>query len=136
MKTQNCECRRSCIGYATVASIVVGIITCILRYTGIIVFTPAFLWVTLGVAVVYLALDLLTSSILGICKRCVCERISAQLVGILGTVITSVILLGITFEATSVLGAILAGILLFFFFLMITASACLVKCKLNCEDYE
>lgn len=133
MKTQECDCRHSCIEYATVASIVIGVIAGILRYTAVITFTPAFLWVTLGIAVVYLALDLLTSSIPGKRKKCVCERLRAQLTGILGTVLTSIILLGVAFAATSVLGAIIAGLLMFFFSLMITATACLIKCKENCD---
>ena len=95
-----------------------------------ITLTPAFLWVLLGIAVVYLAVALLTSASLCICRRrdCTNTPLTLILVGILGTILTSIILLGVTFPATSVLGAIIAGALLLFFFLFITSTACLIKC--------
>ena len=131
----SCSCNRGsqCSLLAIGASAIVGIIATLLTITAVITVTPAFLWVTLGFAVVYLALGLLTSSIPGKRKKCVCERLRAQLTGILGTVLTSIILLGVAFAATSVLGAIIAGLLMFFFSLMITSTACLIKCKENCD---
>ena len=128
-----CDCRSNCTGIAVIASVIIGIITAFLQITAVITVTTVFLWVVLGIAVVYLALGLLTSSIPGKRKKCVCERLRAQLTGILGTVLTSIILLGVAFAATSVLGAIIAGLLMFFFSLMITSTACLVKCKENCD---
>lgn len=121
-----------CIGGSVIASIVIGIIAAILRYTAVITLTPAFLWVTLGVAIVYLGITLLTPGSRH-AGSCLCESLSAFLAGILGTVLTSVILLGVAFAATSVLGAIISGALLFFFSLTVTTAVCLIKCKYGCR---
>jgi hypothetical protein len=42
-------------------------------------------------------------------------------------------LLGITFAATSIIGSIISGALLFFFSLMITTATCLIRCRNNCN---
>ena len=123
----NCENRFSCVTLSLIASLVIGIVTAFLQITAVITLTPAFLWVTLGIAVVYLAANLFGAR--GGC----CSALYAVLAGILGTVLFSVVLLGVTFAATSVIGAIFAGLLLFFFSLTITATACLVRCKANCD---
>ena len=135
MKTQNCDYGYNCLGYATAASLVIGIITAVLRYTAVITLTPAFLWVVFGVAVLFLVLAVLTPT-RNRDKECVCESQSARLTGILGTILTSVILLGIEFVATSFAGAVISGLLLFFFSLLITSSVCLVKCKSDCDDED
>lgn len=123
----NCENRFSCLTLGFIASLVIGVVTAFLQITAVIAVTPAFLWVTLGIAVVYLAANLFAAR--GGC----CAAVSTVLAGILGTILFSVVLLGITFAATSVIGAIIVGLLLFFFSLTITATACLVKCKANCD---
>lgn len=122
-----------CIGAGVVASIIIGIIAAVLRYTAVITLTPAFLWVTLGVALVYLGILLLTTGGRINAGACVCRSLSAVFAGILGTALTSVILLGITFVATSVLGAIISGALLFFFSLTVTSAVCLIKCRYGCR---
>ena len=130
----NCNCKFNCVGLAIIASIIIGIVTAMLRITAVITVTPAFLWVLFGIAVVYLGVMLITSTLLRSAgnRDCVCFNLPAVLVGILGTVLTSVILLAITFAATSIIGAIITGALLFFFSLILTATACLVKCIAGC----
>lgn len=135
MLTSCRSCSFGCTIIAVVASLIIGIITAFLRITAAITLTPAFLWVLLGIAVVYLAVTLVSGAIFR--KECcddLCTIVSAVLVGIIGTVLLSIILLAIEFAATSVTGAILAGALLFFFFLAITSTACLVRCFFNCND--
>ncbi len=135
MSTSCRNCKLDCIVLAVVASLIVGIITAFLRITGAIALAPAFLWVLLGIAVVYLAVLLVSAAIFreGCCDR-LCSIITALLAGILGTVLLSVVLLAIEFVATSVIGAILTGALLFFFSLTITSTACTVRCFFNCND--
>ncbi len=135
MSNLGCGCKRSCTLLAVVASVIIGVITSLLTITGVITVTPAFLWVLFGIAVVYLAIVLITASI----NRnnnggCLCSILPALLTGILGTVLTSVILLAITFAATSIIGAIITGALLLFFSLIITSTACLTKCLSGCDD--
>ena len=125
----NCEGKRDCVGISVLISIVIGVITAFLRITGVITATPAFLWVVFGIAVVYLAI--LVAAYLGQAQptvSCVRFSLSALLTGILFSILLSVILLAIPFAATSIVGAILVGLLLLFFSLTITTSACLVKC--------
>lgn len=134
MSLFNCSGRFNCTYAAVVASIAVGVITAFLTIMGVIALTPAFLWVTLGVAAVYLAVVLLATAIAQH-NTDRCSALSALLIGILGTVLFSIILLAVSFAATSVIGAIFAGILLFFLSLIFTATACYVRCiaKSNCE---
>ncbi len=128
-------CKTGCTVIAVVSSLIIGIITAFLQITAAITLTPAFLWVLLGIAVVYLAVVLISAAIFRK-ENCedLCSIVSALLVGILGTVLLSIVLLGIEFAATSVIGAIITGTLLFFFFLIVTSTACLVRCFFNCND--
>lgn len=131
----NCSCNNNCAGIALVSSLIIGIITAFLRITAVITVTPAFLWVVFGIAVVYLAVTLVTASSLG--ERadvgCVCSSLSLSLVGVLGTILFSIILLAIEFVATSIIGAIITGLLLFFFAVAISSTACLIKCIAKCN---
>lgn len=134
MANLGCNCRSTCTGLAVVASVIIGIITAILNATAIIAVTPAFLWVLFGIAALYLAVTLVTSVFIRSMsiRNCVCSALPALLAGALGTILLSIILLGIEFAATSVLGVIFTGALLFFFALLITSTACLVKCISGC----
>ena len=132
-----CDCKYNCTLTGFIASIIIGIIAAILRFTAVITVTPAFLWVVFGIAVVYLGITLIAAALTstdGGTRRCLCSVLSALLLGILGTVLFSVVLLAIEFAATSVLGAILVGLLLFSFSFTITSTACLVRCIAKCRE--
>ena len=136
MSNLNCSCKTECTGLAVIASIIIGVITAFLTFTATITITPAFLWVTLGISVVYLAVTLLATTLLrrfGV-RDCVCRILPTLLTGILGTALASLILLGVEFAATSIVGAIIAGILLLFLTLTLTTTACLAKCIAGCPD--
>lgn len=136
MSNSNCGCRIDCTGTAVVASIIIGIIGVFLRFSAVITITPAFLWVVFGIAIVYLALAFLQRC--NICRSafsgCCCSSYTTFIIGVLGTILTSLILLGITFTATSIIGAILVGLLLFFFSLLITSTVCVLRCSSACYD--
>ena len=137
MSNNNCNCRPSCTTFSIIAAAIIGVIAAFLRLTGAITVTPAFLWVLLGVSVVYLAVTLIATALLGRSGGvggCCCAIIPILLVGILGTALTSVVLLGITFAATSIVGAIITGIALFAFSLTLASTACLAKCIACDED--
>ncbi len=124
-----CENKPSCVTIAVIASAILGVVAALLQITAVITVTPAFLWVSLGIAIVYLAVLL---SITRCCQaedtcRCGNGALDAVLTGILGTAITSVILLAITFAATSIIGAILVGLLILFLSLIVSTSACLIS---------
>ena len=131
-----CKNKWDCTGIAIIASLVVGIIAAFLQITAVITVTPVFLWVAFGIAVVYLAITLIAASFAQDSGSCgsPCVALSALLLGILGTVLFAVVLLAITFAATSVIGAIIVGGLVFSFSLTLTSTACLVKHLINCCD--
>ncbi len=133
MNSTNCGCTPSCTVKSVVAALIIGVLTAFLRFTATITITPAFLWVVFGVAIGYLGITLLAPFDSGSGRDDCCKNINTFLAGLLGTVLTSLVLLGIPFTATSVIGAIITGVLLFFFSLAIISSACLIKCKYNCN---
>lgn len=138
MSMQNCNyCYRcSCTAVAVVAAIVLGIVAAFLQITGVITVTAAFLWVVLGIAVVYLGVLVITGALAREERRqsCLCDSLNALLVGILGTVLFSLILLAVGIVATSVVSAILVGILIAFFFLTVLATACYVRYLAGCSS--
>ncbi len=128
MSMIQCECKASCAGFGAIVSLILGVIAAFLQITAVITVTPAFLWVLFGIAVGFLAIGFLTCG--GCADSCSsCRSLGAFLIGALGTILLSVVLLGITFAATSVLGAILVGALVFFFFLTVTSAACLIRAR-------
>ncbi len=134
----NCNCRYNCTGLGAIASIILGVITAFLTFTATITVTPAFLWVLFGIGIGALALLLLYSVLLrrSTTRDCICNILPTVLTGILGTILATVILLGIAFAATSIIGAIITGALIFFFSLIITSLVCLVLCTAGCSDDE
>ncbi len=138
MNNRNCNGNVDCTFLSIAAGVIVGIVTAILQFTAIISVGAAFPWVALGVAIVYLIVVLAVSRGLRNLENecCICRVISVLTAGILGVVLTALILLAVTFAATSVLGAIFAGLLLGFFALIITSTVCLIKCVVTCSDEE
>lgn len=132
----NCSCRRDCTLVALIASLILGVVAAFLQITAVITVTPAFLWVALGVAVVYLGVLLVTTALTRRtpCKSCVRDTLGTVLAGILGTILSAVILLAVGITATSVVSAILVGLLVAFLTLTFTGSACLVLCLADCEN--
>ena len=132
----SCNCRRDCALLAVVASLILGIVGAFLQITGVITVTPAFLWVALGIGVVYLAVLVATTALArrGECRPCRCRSLEAVLTGILGTILFAVVLLAVGVVATSVVSAVLVGLLVASLALTFAGSACLVKCLADCDD--
>lgn len=134
MSIFGCRCRCSCLLAAVIASVIVGVVTAFLQIIGVITVTTAFLWVVLGVAVVYLGVLLVAAALSGgeEASECLCATLNALLAGILGTALLAVVLLAVGIAAASILSAVLVGALLFFFSLLLTGTACLVRSLMNC----
>lgn len=132
MSTSNCSCTGTCTTLAVIISAVVGIVAAFLRITAAITVTPAFLWTLFGIAVVYLAIILATSASVNCCDNkfpCCASRILTVLLwAIIATVLLSIVLLAVEFAATSLLGAVITGLLLLSFFLTLTETVCLIRC--------
>ncbi len=136
MSLCNCENRFGCTFWGIIASAVVGVVTAFLQITGVITVAPVFSWVFFGIAVLYLAvlLGTLSFSDRAAACRCRCTALNALLIGVLGTVLTALVILAFAFVATSIAGAIVLGLELFFFSLTVTATACLVRCLFGCGN--
>lgn len=133
-----CNCTRgvNCTVLAVISAVVVGVVTAFLQVLGIITVAAAFLPVTLGIGLGYLALLVPTAVAVhgvGLQSRCLCRSLGTLLFGVLGTLLVSLVLLAIGIVATSVLSAILVGVLLFFLWLSFAATACFVRCVTHCE---
>lgn len=134
MSNSNCRCTIGCPYISIFASIIIGIISGFLSFSAIITVTPAFLWVIFGIAVVYLAIALVLSAVSGGTENgCVCRAVVTFFTGVLGTILTSLILLAVAFAATSIIGAVITGLAIAFFALTILSVVCLIKCFVNCD---
>lgn len=130
----SCENRCSCTFFAVILSVALGVVTAFLQITGTITVAPVFSWVFGGVAVLFLLVSLISLSFneaTSVC-RCRCPSLNALLIGALGTIVTALIVLAFAFVATSIIGAIVLGLELFFFFLTVTSAACLIRCLFGC----
>lgn len=124
------ECRCVCTIYSIISSIIFGIVAAILRFKGLIAFSPVFLWALFGVSaavLVVLIAALAYGNQLRECK-CKCTILNTLLAGILGTILFSVLLLGIGCIRSIAISAVLGGLLIAFFSLAVTNTACFVKC--------
>ena len=131
----NCNCRCSCTVAALIVSAILGVLAAFLLITGIITVTPVFLWVALGIAVVYLGVQALAAALADCPDRnvCRCSALNALLAGVLGTALLSLILLAVGIVATSVVSAILVGLLVFFLGLTLIGTACYVRTLAGCD---
>lgn len=132
----NCNFKCNCTAFAVLAGVVIGIIGAFLQITGVITLTPVYLAVALGIAVVYLAVLLGAAAVSGRPSgcRCVCSALNGVLAGLLGTILLSVVLLLVGIVATSVVSAILVGLLLLFFTVAVVSSACFVRYATDCSE--
>lgn len=135
MAVFGCNNRWTCPALAVVVSALVGVVAAFLQITVVITAAPLFFQTVFAVAILLLATTLLSAALTNreSCNVCLCPALRAQLVGILGSVLVSLILLAVGFAATSIIGAVFVGLLLFFFSLALTSTACLIKC-LFCAD--
>lgn len=131
----NCNCRFNCSLLAVISAAALGVVAAFLFIAGTIAVTTTFLWVALGIGVVYLA-GLVIASTRCRCTdptSCLCRALDALLAGILGTILISLVLLAVGIVATSTLSAVLVGLLAFFLWLTVASAACYVRCAADCD---
>lgn len=134
-----CGCpqyRFSCTVVSVILSVVVGVIAAFLQITGVFTLTPVALVVVAAVAAVYLGALVLTALVPGRRDRSgdCCRSLNVLLVGLLGTIFLGALLLAVGIIATSVISAILVGILIGLVSLTLLVSACLVRCLTACAE--
>lgn len=131
-----CNCKCSCSLLSAVAGLIIGVIAAFLQITGTITVTVTLLWVLAGVSVAYLGILLLTSGVQQNDSRCgcLCSALNALLIGALGTILFAAILLAVGIVATSVISAILVGLLTASFTVLIISTACVIRCLFDCNS--
>ncbi|MGN1194407.1 MAG: hypothetical protein ACI4SB_02895 [Acutalibacteraceae bacterium] len=137
MALNDCDCKFRCVCtvYAIISSIILGLVAAVLSVCRVICFKPVFFWFLLVISIVYLAV-LIIAAVLKKDERqckCKCQILNTLLAGILGTVAISILLLGIGHCIPCGLSAVLIGVLIAFFSLTVTSTACLVKLLTMCE---
>lgn len=135
MRQSNCNARVDCAFLSIAAAIIVGIVAAIAQFTAIVTFATVFYIVAFGVAVLFLAILL---ALVPVLYRASCQNgcdfnIKLATAGILGSIVTSIILLAVGFAATSGLGAVFVGLLAAFFTLTVTSVVCAVNCAGECR---
>lgn len=128
----NCKCR--CALFSAVAALVLGVVAAFLQISGTVTVTPVFLWAALAAAVIYLGLLLVATALAARCpvSGCVCATVSSLLAGLLGTILFAAVLLAVGIVATSVVSAILFGLVVGFATLALGSTACFVKYLAGC----
>lgn len=132
----NCNWRFNCTLTAVITAVIAGVVAAFLQILGIVTLTTAFVVGALIAGVAYLAVAFLAAAKLRqgdtrLC--CLCRTLNTILVGVLGTILSSLVLLAVGITATSVLSAILVGILFFFLWLTLAATACFIRCAADCD---
>lgn len=136
MRNRGCACRPGCLFRVRIVSTVIGIVAAFLRTRAVFTVPAAFLIGAFVLAAVYLATILVVSVLLRAQpnKDCLCPVVGGALAGILTTALTATVLLVIPFGATSIVGAIVTGLLAAGVSLILGATACLVRCLAGCAE--
>lgn len=132
----NCSCRCSSAIAAIVISVIAGVVAAFLQIAGVITVAPVFLQAVFIIAVAYLGGAAIVTALACKCRssNCACSCLELVLIGALGTILFSLVLLAVGIVATSVLSAVLVGILLAFFALLLTGTACYVNNLADCGE--
>ena len=131
-----CEGKKNCTCISIIISAIVGIVASFLQIGGLFIFIPLIAVVFLAVAILFLLATLIAAGLGRITAQysCVCSALNALLTGIIGTVITSIIVLAFGIIAIGVISSIFTGLLVFFTALMILSTVCLIKAFANCTN--
>ena len=127
----NCNCRFNCTLTAVITAVIAGVVAAFLQILGLITITPTVLLGALGIGVIFLAAGIVASA--NMHRAGCCRNLNTLLIGVLGTILVALLLLAIGITATSVLSAVLVGLLLFFLWLAFAAAACLIRCNTDCD---
>ena len=134
MSCLNCNSRCNCTIIALIASVIVGVIAAFLQITGAITLPEVFLWVLFGISIAFLGILVVATALERNRTECtgLCPVLNLMLLGILGTIFFAIVLIAVGIVATSILSAILVGLLLLFFTLTLVSAACVIRCQADC----
>ncbi len=132
----NCNWRFNCTLTAVITAVIAGVAAAFLQILGVVTVTTAFVVGALITGVAYLAVGVLAAANLRRSDTrtfCLCRNLNTLLVGMLGTILSALVLLVVGITATGVVSAILVGLLLFFLWLTVATSACFIRCAADCD---
>ncbi len=130
------DCRGIRVSGVVTVSIVLGIVAAFLQFFGTITVGTTFIAAVLAAAVAYLAIALIVAGVSACCTAlapCACPLLATQLLGSIGSVLLSAVLLAIGTTA-GIVGAILFGVLILAFALMLLSTATLAWQLSRCND--
>ena len=133
MNICGCRTKCDCTLFAVIASVIVGIVTAFLSFSATLAVPSFVYWIFFGVALVLLAVALVTAPFICRSKEnfCLCTSLNTFLAGVFGTVLFSLVLLLIDLTA-GLLFSLLTGLLFGLFTLTITSVACIIKNIADC----
>ena len=135
MSLTNCTCRFNCTLVSIVTAVVLGVVAAFALISGAVTVEPVFLWTALAIGILSLwVLVAATALVRRSAASGCCDAVSGLLAGILGTILFSTILLAVGVVATSIVSAILLGILVFFLTLTFGDTACYIRCLSACDN--
>lgn len=133
--TKNCVCG-SCSLSGIIWSIIGGIAAGVLFYLGYITAIAVGIWIAFGIAAFSL-IFILSSSFLSSCNEacarfahCLRKNLKCMLIGIIGTIIFSIVALSISLTTTAV-PTIIVGLLVLFFILLLSSLVSFLKCTVK-----
>lgn len=134
MEICGCKTKCDCTFFSVIVSVIVGIIVAFLNVSGTIAVPQVVLWVFFGVALAALA----AAFVAGALQRrehtgCFCSSLTTLLVGVLGTVLFSLVLILADIATGGIFGSLITGLLFAAFTLIITSVGCLTKSLFGCK---
>ena len=137
MKTSNnlgCNCSCGCGAVGTIFGIILGVIVAVLFSLGLTPLILSGIWVAFSVGVASLAFVLILAAFTGCStsccnvEKCLIKKLKCLLIGILGTILTTLALVSISLEISSIVVTIIVALATFFLIFLISSIVSFLKC--------
>lgn len=121
--------RKRCTICAVIISVVIGLVFAFAAMSENIVLSPIFFVVLLAVAILYMTATLLVAGVTYSNSRNLgnSPALFAQIVGIIGSIVLSVVGLLVDTAVSTAAITVVAGFYAFFFTLLLTSTLCIIK---------
>lgn len=134
--TKHCVCG-SCTAGSIIWSIIGGIVSGVLFYLGYITSVTIGIWIAFGIAafsLIFVLMSVLFSSCNESCAKfthCLRKSLKCLLIGIVGTIVLTIVALSIFLAESNVIFAIIVGLVALFFIILISALVDFLKCVMK-----
>ncbi len=139
MKTSNnlgCNCSCGCGTAGTILGIILGVIVGVLFALGLTPLILSGIWVAFSIGIASLAFVLILAAFTGCSdsccsvEKCLIKKLKCLLIGILGTILTTLALVSISLEISSIVVTIIVALATFFLIFLISSIVSFLKCLL------